>query len=372
MRLAFNTILFLYLVVLPHSIYMMIDLKYNALFLSTLFGALFISVLKLKLNLISASRPLFFFTCIIFVLSILVFMLKEGVNQYAVIFLPIFSLISFNYISKFKIDLRWFNFVFAFFYIYFYLIYFSKLPDLFYRPGFDEDAIVFERASSNGISMALNMTLYSYVILEYYFNQNRKKDILIIGLINLCFIIIQQSRAGVVCAIFILLIILYEHFRKYFKSGLIFTLIVAAFVSVKTRIFHVFIERVGLNVRFSEDIRSEAVLDFLNIIWQKDFILGAPISTTFSSATYTFNVFLDFWNNYSFFGFLILILFFLLRYINRRKYYFPIYYFIPFFTYAFFESIFLPNYWDAIIYLLLFVKIKPEFLKSRCQIKSNQ
>ena len=369
MRVAFNTILFLYIVILPHSIYMIIDLGYNNLYLATLFLALLIVILKLELNLFSHSKPLLAFTFLIFTCSLIVYVYKGGVSQYLVFFGPFFSLIAYNFICKYKIDLRWFNIVFIFFYIYFYLIYFSKLPDLFYRPGFDEDTIVFERASSNGISMALNMTLYAYIILDRYFKQNRKKNLLIIGLINIVLILIQQSRIGIACSLILLLIIIYTYYRQYFKTSGIISVLIFSYTAIKTQILLVFSESIGLDVDIQDGVRVELVLNFFEYVWNKGFFFGPPLNFDYGDATYTFNVFLDFWNNYSFFAFAVLISIILLRYINREKYYFPFYYFAPFFLYSMFESIFFPNYWDVIIYLLLFVKEKPKFLNYKVQHK---
>ena len=366
-----NTILFLYVFILPHTIYTIIDIKYSLDLLLTLITLLGIIILKLRSHSLSKTPLLFSVSMII--LGLLVWIVKQGVGQNAVLFIPVFSYCGYEFVRKYTIDLRWFNVVFVFFYFYFYLIYFSKLPNLFFRPGFDEDAIVFERASSNGISVALNITLYAYIILEYYFKQNRNRDILIISLINIILIFIQQSRAGILCSLLLLLIILYSSYRKFFKKTFLLYIFILfiSFFTKKLIAFEIFFSQFGIDSSsYEDDSRKETASNFFKMVLENDFFWGVPLGTNLGSVGYTFNVFLDFWNSYSFLGFFILISIFVIRIYNRKKYFFPIYYILPFLLYSMVESFFFPGYWDVIIFLLLFTK-KKFLIKKKSPLNSN-
>ncbi|MDB9886807.1 hypothetical protein OAC92_00250 [Polaribacter sp.] len=351
------SILFLYVFILPNTIYNIIEIKYSFTLLLTLITLLFIFIQKIGVH--SASKAPVFFSASMIILGLLVWLYKQGVGQNAVLFVPFFSYFGYQFLRKFTIDLRWFNVVFICLFGYYYSIYFSKLPNLFFRPGFDEDAIVFERASSNGIAVALNITLYAYIILEYYFKQNRHRDILIISLFNVGLCFIQQSRSGIICSLLLLLIILFTSHRKWFKTVIWFLILffLSSYILLKENNLLTLFFELGIDSSsYTEDSRSRSAISFFKLVLENDFFWGPPLGTKFASVGYTYNVFLDFWNSYSFLGFIILISIIVNRIYNWKKYYFPIYYFAPFFLYSMVESFFFPGYWDVIIYLLLFVK----------------
>ena len=364
----FHSILFIYVFITPNTIYNIIDIEYSTIFFTTLVAALFMVISMTAKQ--STNRVMLMYMLSMVCLGLLVWAFKGGVSQHAVLFVPIFSYFGYKFVGRFTIDLRWLNIVFVVLYVYYYVIYFSKLPDLFYRPGFDEDAIVFERASSNGIAVALNITLYAYIVLEYYYKQHRYRDILILSLCNTMLIIIQQSRTGIVCAVLLLLIVIVTAYRKWLKKGgLWFSLVSILFIAIllKDNLSNLFSQfDIGVSA-YSDDVRGQATSDFFKLIWEYGFFWGTPIGTQFGILSYTYNVFLDFWNSYSFLGLTILMSIIIMRIVNRKHYYFPTYYLLPFFLYAMVESFFFPGYWDVIIYLLLLLKTprktQPEDIK---------
>ena len=86
---------------------------------------------------------------------------------------------------------------------------------MFFRPGFDEDEVVFDLSSSNAIPMALNITLYVYFILNKFYGVEKKKEIVFFSIINLALAVIQQSRIGILLSIVILVLSFYEYSKKF-------------------------------------------------------------------------------------------------------------------------------------------------------------
>lgn len=359
----FNTLVILYLLILPHSIYTIIDRKYNPIYFMTLLVvALLLFINQSKLVTKTIYKAEFQFVIILCVFSLLTSWFHGIMSPGMSIIGPLVTYIGYFFIrnNSVNFNLKIFDFVFIFFYVYFYFIYFSILPDLFNRPDFDEDEVVFEIASSNGISIALNITLYSYLILNYLLGQKKERNIVIISIINFVFIFIQQSRAGVAVSLILLLMSLYEYFGSQIKKYLLYLGIPAL---IFIYLFYDFIINyltiiggVSGVETYTTNERESAAVDFFNGLNKNNFIFGYGNDKTFYEFTYTFNVFLDFWSRYSLLGLFILIFIFIRRFILWRNYKFPLYYFLPFFFYAFVESWFFPEYWDVIIYLIIFVK----------------
>jgi hypothetical protein len=341
----------------------MIDRKDNPLYFNTLLivaGILFVNQFKLIIK--TKYKAELQFVIILCILSLLTSWVHGVLSPGMSIIGPVVTYIGYFFIRNKSVNfnLKIFDFVFIFFYIYFYFIYFSILPDLFDRGDFDEDEIVFEIASSNGIAIALNITLYSYLILNFLLKQKRERNIVIIAIINFVFIFIQQSRIGVAVSMILLLISLYEYFGSQIKKYLLYLGIPAL---IFIYLFYNFIINYlsiigGLSgaETYIANERGDAVVDFFNGLNKNNFIFGYSNDKKFSDFTYTFNVFLDFWSKYSLVGLFILIFIFIRRFILWRNYKFPLYYFLPFLFYAFVESWFFPEYWDVIIYLIIFVK----------------
>ena len=103
-----------------------------------------------------------------------------------------------------------------------------------------------------------------------------------------------------------------------------------------------------------------AQLSFFNQLTVNNFFFGFPANTYFSDdvyqMNYTYNMFLDFWNKYNLLTLFILISIIINRIVNRNDFLFPAYYLIPFLIYAMIEYVYLTNFKDLFIYLVLFVK----------------
>jgi len=276
---------------------------------------------------------------------------------------PIVAFLGYCFLFKKEIDLRIFDYFLIVLYIYYYFVYFSVLPDLFYRPGFDEDAIVFDNSSSNSIPMALNITLYSYMIMNRFYLETNNKKILIFATINLGLVVIQQSRIGLLVSIIIFFLAVFEYSKKRsIISNVSFLNFLVILFFVNYLAINEFIQVLGnLNgfEALSLDIRGDAQKSFFHNMNLSRFFFGFDQKFIFAEGStgnirYTYNVFLDMWNRYGLFQFIIFFVVLLFRIFRHSKFHFPLYFFIPFLAYSLIESIFFPNFWDCIIYLLLF------------------
>ena len=150
-----------------------------------------------------------FFTLLIIISGSFTFLIKGQLNLFNIIF-PTMSFIGYKILLHEKINVKYtMNTLFIFFYILFYVKYFSVIPDFFYRPGFDEDFLV--GSSSNAIPIALNTTLYSYMILNYFYKNNAEKSIVIISIINLLLNFIQQGRGGILMGTVLFFLAIYNY-----------------------------------------------------------------------------------------------------------------------------------------------------------------
>jgi hypothetical protein len=358
-----NSLFFLLLFISPHIIYSVMPKNFISVFHFIMPFLFFVLALK-NISFFFNKK---FILPLLFSMSFLIFgIINLIAHQEISIFnliAPIVAFMGFCFIYQNKIDLRIFDFFLVLMYVFFYCVYFSVIPDLFFRPGFDEDEVVFDNSSSNAIPMALNMTLYAYMILNKFYLESNNKKIFIFSIINLAFVIIQQSRAGLVVSILLVLIALFNYDKKKMLKVLVrLSLIVISIIVYYYNEIINFIDIVGsLNAidALNEDIRGEAQrsffknLDLSRIIfgYDKNFVYAVEKS---GDILYTFNVFLDMWNKYSLFQFVFFFVVILFRIINHSKFYFSLYFFIPFFVYSMVESIFFPNFWDCIIYILLF------------------
>jgi hypothetical protein len=276
---------------------------------------------------------------------------------------PLLAFFGYSYILKKEIYPFIFNFFFGIMYIYFYFIYFNVIPDLFFRPGFDEDAVVFDNSSSNAIPMALNISLYGYIIINKLYNQNYSKSIFILSLFNLFLTIIQQSRVGLLIGIILFFISLFNFNKVYFKKIIFFFIFfLCFFVQMYLGDILDFLEIIG-NINgveaLGDDIRGEAQRTFFEQMNLFRFFFGYDSNFVYAVGSdgpieYTFNVFLDMWNKYGFLQVIIFFGFLLYRIIKHNLFFFQLYYLIPFFVYSIVESIFFPNFWDCLIYVIFF------------------
>jgi hypothetical protein len=107
------------------------------------------------------------------------------------------------------------------------------------------------------------------------------------------------------------------------------------------------------------DIRGQAQRNFFQNLNDFRFFFGYESNYIFakgidSDLLYTYSVFIDIWNRYGLIMFILFVVVLLNRFLKNVNFYFPLYYFIPFLVYSLIESIFFPNFWDSIIYILLF------------------
>jgi hypothetical protein len=279
--------------------------------------------------------------------------------SFANILLPAVSLLGFIWLRKREIDTRVFRYLLLISYVYFYFVYFSIIPDLFLRPGFDEDEIVFENSSSNAIPMALNMILYSFLILNRFYLNNRNKEIYLFSIVNLLLSVIQQSRVGILVAFVIMLISSFILNKKLFHIKIILVLALWFEFSGLIDFIELVIGKISSTDALEEDIRGEAINSFFQNMDSFKFIFGYPKNFIFASSPYTdliytYNVFIDMWNRYGVFHISLFTIIMLYRFYNFNKYLFPLFYIFPFLIYSIFESIFFPNFWDCLIYLLMF------------------
>ena len=304
-----------------------------------------------------------FFTFLIIISGSFTFLIKGQLNLFNIIF-PVMSFIGYKILLHEKINVKyWMNTLFIFFYILFYVKYFSVIPDFFYRPGFDEDFLV--GSSSNAIPIALNTTLYSYMILNYFYKNNAEKSIVIISIINLLLNFIQQGRGGILMGTILFFLAIYNYTPntirklKYPLAFIGLFIIFQLFIIVSSSpIFNSGVTIDDYSVL--EEVRIVAQILFFQQLTLDNFFFGYSEGTLFVAKgellTYTHNSFLDFWNHYNLLSLFILLYLIIYRFVKKDIFYFPIYFLIPFLIYANLESIYLTSFRDVFIYLVLFVK----------------
>ena len=294
---------------------------------------------------------------------VLTFLVKGHVNTFDLIF-PLISYCAYKVILNKDLDISIvFIVTFVCLYILFYFQYYSIIPGYFHRPHFNEE--VFYGASSNVIPIALNNTLFAYMILNFLFKSNANKSIFIISLINLLLIIIQQSRVGIVIAIILVFIALYHLALYYFTPSTIkrfkyiyaFIILIVIFFTIQYIIrSSLDTGQFGKYYYLDNEKRAVTQMYFFKNLNLSTFFFGYSTQAYYGDFSYTFNIFLDFWNKYNFLSFFILISFIFYRiFIRSKKYFFPNHFLIPFLCYGMLESIYLPMFWDFMIYLILFL-----------------
>lgn len=273
---------------------------------------------------------------------------------------PVGAYIGYCFIMRKRVYLKYFDYLLILMYVYYYFTYFRTLPGLLYRPDFNEET-VFAIASSNAIAIGLNMVLYAYMIFNKLNNEARHKNILYFAIINFVLIVIQQSRAGLVIALVLLTMSAYELNKKKFLGYLAFAipiLLAVAFFSLTMILDYIdLLGNVNVLEALTDDVRGESQAAFFKDMDFNAFLFGYS-SKVFgeSGLTYTYNVFLDIWSRYGVLQLVIMLSMYTKRFTQRRKFYFPLYYFIPFFAYSALESIFLPSFWDVIVFIPMFTR----------------
>lgn len=318
-----------------------------------------IFVVSLKLPLINRhyQLPLTFVLISVFG-SILTHLNGSSIGD---IILKMFSIligyVGFVYISFYKINLRSFDLLLVLMYIFFYFTYISL--DQYTRRALQDN--LFDHSSANTISICLNVVLFLYYILSKNLGIDNRIRILLFAIINLIFIFIQNSRAGILVALSILFLAVSDLLK--FKSGRYYkSYLFVSFLTVFLGFYYYdfLLEFSELNKMqgikaYQEDIRSKAQSSFFSNMDLESFLIGYNKNFEFTSdITRTFNGFLDFWSRYGLLPFILFVVLFLRRIFHFRRFKIPIIYLLPFIIYTFFESFWGASMWDVIIYIILF------------------
>jgi hypothetical protein len=362
-KIEINSIVFLLLFITPHVVYSVIPKDTVPIYYILLPSCYLIFAVKNKSFFLNKNYNKPFFLSFSFLIFGSINLLIHESTAFFNLLAPIVAFLGYCYVFKKKFNLIIFDFFLIAMYIFFYFVYFNVIPDLFYRPDFDEDAIVFDNSSSNAIPVALNITLYSYIIMNRLYSMSNNKKILLFSIINFVLIIIQQSRIGIIVSVILFFIALFNYDKKKMNKVLItFSILILSVVIFKFNQILMFIDTIG-NINgleaLNEDVRGEAQKSFFQNLNFSRLFFGYTYNYAYSiglyvDIKYTYNVFLDMWNKYGLFQLIIFIGVLLFRIFKHSKFYFPLYFFIPFLAYSMVESFFLPNFWDCIIYILLF------------------
>ena len=356
----FESILFLLIFVAPFTLCTITPLEYN----STIQVCTTISYFIVLLFRPEILRQILSGPCrnliAVYILCVLVKFVAYGAISFHSILMPIAASIGYYYIKGYRIDARVFDLYLLGLYVYFYFSYFSHLPSLIFRGHFDDGAW-FGGASSNAIPIAIINILYIYSIISYFQGERNRKKLLLFSLGNFVLVLIQQSRIGIILS-GLMLIYFYFYYSQNKSKAVRYVpiLIVLSVCAFYLRYYFVDLtEQIGvIGVQaYEEDCRKAAVQYFFDHMGVKEFLVGYPPGTEFfPDIDYTYNMWLEHWNKYTFIGFALIILVFLNRFIKSNKYYFPLLYFVPLLIYGYVEPRYLPNFWDFFIYLLLFTK----------------
>lgn len=304
----------------------------------------------LKKNIKHEWKPLFF-SISLFLLSFIVVFYK-GLH-WSIPFYYLTGYISYIQVKKIRNIQSKLEYLIIISYIYFIVVYFSKLPSFIDRPGFDEN--VFYVSSSNTISIVLNIYLLTYVILGSYLERMNYRKILIFGTINIGLIFIQQSRIGLFAAIIILFLPMVSKFKKSYLKSFLPILLIVIFVFL----FQNFINlenKLSLDSYLS-DSRGVIQFDFFSNLSGDLFFWGYPLSYVYlGDLDRVYNMFLLNYNYTTIIGFILISIVFLYRIVFFSKYFFHYLFLVVIISYGMVEEIFLPMGWDFILYLLLFLK----------------
>ncbi len=299
---------------------------------------------------------------LVYTLGAIIKFIVYGHLTYTSIVLPIVAFFGYYYIDDRQLKLGVFDFLIIGLYIFFILTYFRMLPSLFMRVGF-QDGAWYGSSSSNAIPIILINVLYIYEVLAYLYEEDRRTVLLIFSIINFVLIIIQQSRAGILLSLLFVIWNVYQLGKN--RKSLVIKLLPwgiaiagVVWISHNTSLINEYIDVVGdISVSsYENDGRSRSAQAFFDNMTMSEFVVGYPLGSEFGETSYTYNTFLDHWNKYTIFGFVLTMCILIVRIIGYKKYYFPLYFLIPFFLYGWVEHRYLPNYWDFFIYLMLFKK----------------
>ena len=313
---------------------------------------------KLPLKKYSASEA-FNFTLICTISSILTFLNGTSLGE---VIIKIFYIIAayFGYIllNEKRIELKWFDFLLFILYIVFYKTYFSI--DMLTRLKLDPD--LFGHSSSNTIAISLNIVLWLYYVLNKAYGGANSKKLLLFSIVNLVLIVIQGSRAGIIVALLLLILIAIANFKvKHKWSKFLFYAVFISGASYLISISLPILENVldiknmqGLS-SYKEDVRSLAQASFFLNLDFNHALTGYDYKYEFvGGITRTFNAFLDFWKTFGLLPMIFLVVGIVKRIIRRGEYEVSLICLTPIIVYSFVESLWGGTFWDIIIFICLF------------------
>lgn len=261
-KISVNNVIVVFLFLTPHIFLSIIPAVYSSYYSLSIYSlALIFFLVKSKYLSSIYKSEIVFAICFIF-FGFINLILKNS-TAFFNIASPLFGLFGYLYLRRtIKMNINIIKYVNLCFYIYFYFVYYSVIPDYLFRPGFDEDAVVFDNSSSNAISMTLVMILFIYLILNKYYKSDHIKTIFFFSIITLVLVFIQQSRAGLLIGLSLVFIAFYEFNRKNFKRFFwLFTFTISIVYGIYYEeilaIYELFFSEYSL-VNVSENIRSDA------------------------------------------------------------------------------------------------------------------
>jgi hypothetical protein len=351
-----NSFFLIIVFVAPYIVYAKTNLNIKTfidviLFLMYIFVAIF-----LRKDIFKKKFTVVFLFAAIFVFFAIINQLLNGYFRVYNLVAPLAAYLGFVFVAQKDLNPVPFKLLMIFNYIYFYVIYYSLNPINFLLPETEFNVDAFTNTSSNLIPAILIINLYIFDILDTTkFNSSQKRIITVFAIVNVILILLQRSRAGVLVSILFLFIKLFENYRKV---SYLFISIVAYATYYFWPLILAYSEAAG-NIdtsSYSDDVRKENIdIFFSSMDSVKDMIVGFGRNFEFMTSAVTQNLAITIWNYYTIFPLILVLFVIFLRSITSK--YLPLTYYSVFVLYSFFEGFFLSNYWDFIIYVLLFYTI---------------
>lgn len=358
-----NSVCFVIVFIAPHTILSVSPPELNTV-INTVFAVFFLIYTFVNLNALPknfTSKSVSIFAIALVMFCIPRFLIYQKFSFFDIL-APLMAVVGYFIVLKKKLRIVVLEVFLISLYVFYTVTFFSKLTNL------QDVSIISTRdyygsSSINSIPIALINTLYIYIVIVFLQKEDKKRKIFFFALINFFFCIVQQSRSGVALSS---LIFIYSFYLRFSNKSIRFLGIVSLFLGFlylsTTAILPNYFDMIGNMNGFrslEQDVRGNAVMYFFENQTFGSILFGYEPGTEFAyDIYYTFNTFLDFWNHYTLFGLLLLVGYSIYRMRKYKKFYFPLYYFIPFLIYSLVEPRYLPAHWDFFIYLMLFVPAK--------------
>lgn len=313
---------------------------------------------KLPLKKYSASDA-FKFTLVCAVCSIPTFLNGTSPGEVVVKMFYIFAAyFGFVLLNEKRIELKWFDLLLIILYVFFFYAYFSK--DIVTRLSINGD--LFGHSSSNTIAISLNIVLWLYYVLSQAYGGVNSKKLLLFSIVNLVLIVIQGSRAGIIVALLLLLLIAVANFKvkRKLTKFFVYAAVFGGAVYMIARTFPMLENIVDLSnmqgvSSYEEDVRSLAQASFFNKLDFPSALIGYDYNYEFvEGITRTFNAFLDFWKTFGLLPMIFLVAGIVKRVVRRDEYKVSLLCLTPIIVYSFVESLWGGTFWDIIIFICLF------------------